>query len=243
MMRAIPQTPALYRTDVRHTRTAPVRRQFRYPSYTWLVDLADLDAVAAALPRAARGLVRFEARDHIGDPARSIRDNVATFLDGRGVAVGDTDRLLMLAQPRVGPWAFNPISVVWCLTADGQERAVVVEVHNTYGDRHAYLVHPDAAGHAAVDKAMYVSPFHDVSGSYDLDVPLPGESVLVRVRLSGHGATPFVAALRGSRTGVGATSVARVLLRHPVEPLRVMGLIRSQGIRIWLRRLPVQPRA
>ena len=53
---------------------------------------------------------------------------------------------------------------------------IVVEVHNTYGDRHAYLVRPDASGRASIDKALYVSPFNDVSGSYDLLVPEPGRA-------------------------------------------------------------------
>ena len=47
----------------------------------------------------------------------------------------------------------------------------MVEVHNTYGDRHAYVVHPDEQGRARTDKAMYVSPFHGVDGSYDVAVP------------------------------------------------------------------------
>ena len=47
----------------------------------------------------------------------------------------------------------------------------MVEVHNTYGDRHAYLVHPDEQGRARTDKAMYVSPFHGTDGSYDVAVP------------------------------------------------------------------------
>ena len=49
----------------------------------------------------------------------------------------------------------------------------MVEVHNTYGDRHAYLVHPDEQGRATTPKQMYVSPFHGTDGTYDLAVPVP----------------------------------------------------------------------
>ena len=81
----------------------------------------------------------------------------------------------MAAQPRAFGYCFNPISVFWCFDADGEQRAVVVEVHNTYGDRHAYLVHPDAQGRATTDKQMYVSPFHGTDGHYELAVPTPGD--------------------------------------------------------------------
>ena len=77
----------------------------------------------------------------------------------------------MAAQPRAFGFCFNPITVFWCRTETGAPPCAVVEVHNTYGDRHAYLVHPDEQGRATTPKAMYVSPFHGTDGTYDLAVP------------------------------------------------------------------------
>ena len=79
----------------------------------------------------------------------------------------------MAANARAFGFCFNPISVFWCFDASGEQAGVVVEVHNTYGDRHAYLVHPDEQGRARTDKAMYVSPFHGTDGTYELAVPVP----------------------------------------------------------------------
>ncbi len=62
-------------------------------------------------------------------------------------------------------------------------RRVVVEVHNTYGDRHAYLVHPDEQGRATTPKQMYVSPFHGTDGTYELAVPVPGDRLHIAVTL------------------------------------------------------------
>ena len=154
--------PGLFRTTVRHTRRTPFNRSFEHRSHLWLVDVDDL-------PR--RGLLaRFEARDHLGSPDRSIRANVESFLAQHEVDLRG-GRILMAANPRSLGYAFNPISVFWCFDEAGAEAAVVVEVHNTYGDRHAYLVHPDEQGRATTDKAMYVSPFHGVDGHYELAVP------------------------------------------------------------------------
>ena len=71
----------------------------------------------------------------------------------------------MAAHARALGHCFNPISVFWCFDGDGAPGGVVVEVHNTYGDRHAYLVHPDEQGRARTDKQMYVSPFHGTDGT------------------------------------------------------------------------------
>ena len=51
---------------------------------------------------------------------------------------------------------------------------VVAEVHNTYGQRHAYLLHPDDRGRARVPKQFYVSPFYPVDGGYRMSLPEPG---------------------------------------------------------------------
>ena len=93
-----------------------------------------------------------------------MRANVEAFLAQHGVDLAG-GRVLMAANPRSLGYCFNPISVFWCFDAAGAQAGVVVEVHNTYGDRHAYLVHPDEQGRARTDKAMYVSPFHGVDGS------------------------------------------------------------------------------
>ena len=93
----------------------------------------------------------------------------------------------MAANARALGYCFNPISVHWCFDGAGDLAAVVVEVHNTYGDRHAYLVHPDEQGRARADKAMYVSPFHGADGVYELAVPIPGDRLHIAVTLHSDG--------------------------------------------------------
>ena len=59
---------------------------------------------------------------------------------------------------------FDPLTVFWCFDSGGDLACVVAEVHNTYGERHAYLLRPDHSGTARTGKELYVSPFNDVSG-------------------------------------------------------------------------------
>lgn len=225
--------PALYRTVIKHARTEPLTHAFQHTSYTWLVDL---DALPDHGP-----LARFEARDHLGDPARSIRENIDHFLATHGVDLAG-GKILMLAQARVFGVCFNPISLFWCHRADGELECVLVEVHNTYGDRHGYLVRPDARGWATTEKAMYVSPFNAVDGEYRLLVPEPAAALGISVTLQREGQPPYVATLRGRAEPASRRAVWRQALRRPWEPLRVIALIRWHGIRLWARRLPVRSR-
>ena len=224
------ETPALYRTTISHTRREPFERSFTHRSHTWLVDVDELpDHRPLAF---ARGT--FEARDHLGSPDRTLRQNLEAFLATEGVTLDPAGRILLATQPRAFGYCLNPISVWWCLDHLGRLEATVVEVHNTYGDRHAYLVDPDEQGRASTDKAMYVSPFHGTDGHYELAVPLPGDRMRVAVTLHAEG-TRFSASLAGHRTDRGA-------VRSTTAAVRGSALIRMHGIWLWLRRLPIRPR-
>ena len=148
----------------------------------------------------------------------------------------------MLAHGRVLGHVFNPMSAFWCFARDGSLRAVLVEVHNTYGDRHAYVVRPDDAGRAEMDKELYVSPFNDVSGRYAIRLHLGPDRVGVAIRLT-RGSEPLITASLAGRCVPATTgTVTRTILRHPLMTQQVTALIRVHGVWLWLRRLPVHPR-
>jgi DUF1365 family protein len=221
-----------------HARTAPLTNRFRYRTRPWLIDL---DAVPQ-LPRGLRWLARFDAADHLGDPGRTLRGNVEAFLADAGIHLRG-GRLLMLANARALGHVSNPISVHWCYASDGTLAAVVAEVQNTYGDRHAYLLRPEPAAAAVteyVEKQMYVSPFNPVEGTYRISVSAPEERIAVAVTLDRDGQPPFVATLQATRRA------RRPLLAEAVGTAagswRTTALIRWQGIRLFLRGLRVEPR-
>ena len=228
--------PALYDVRVGHRRSYPLENGFEYGGYLWLVDLDDLPV----LPRGLGWAARFDAADHLGDPTSTIKDNVVRFAALHGV--DDVDRVVMMANARSGPHVFNPLSTHWCYRADGSLACIVAEVHNTYGERHAYLLHPDDAGRAEAEKDFYVSPFNTVDGRYLMRFSGPGEQLHVTMALQVGGRTPFVATLRGRARAATGAAVVATILRWPFMSLWVAALIRWQGIRLWARRLPVVPR-
>ena len=61
-----------------------------------------------------------------------------------------------------------------CHDGDGGLVCVIAEVHNTYRQRHRYLLRTDGAGRATTRKEFPVSPFYPVDGYYRMSVPEPG---------------------------------------------------------------------
>ena len=230
----LPALPALVDGVVTHDRRAPLRHRFGYRVYQWLVDV---DA-PPRLPRWLRPFASFDSADHLGSAGQTIRANVETFCAGHGVDVTG-GRIVMLANARVLGHVFDPLSVFWCLDDAGAVRCVVAEVHNTYGERHAYLLDIDAAGRASTDKAFYVSPFFTVAGRYDLRFLLDRDRVATTVRLRQDGQVVFSAAFSGAVTPATPARLVSLLVRRPFMTQRVSVLIRMHGVWLWLRRLPV----
>ncbi|WP_217487148.1 DUF1365 domain-containing protein [Rhodococcus sp. W8901] len=237
---SIPETPAIYRTVISHVRTAPLHNVFRYRSYSWLVDVDNLPRLPH-LPRLLAPLAGFASSDHLGDLSRTLRQNVDAFLAAHGIDL-DGGKVLLLSNARVFGYVFNPLSVFWCHDADGRPVCVIAEVHNTYGERHCYLLRPDSAGAARATKEFYVSPFNDVDGEYRMTLPVPGAALRLVISLEREGQSPFVATVIGERRDATTREVLRAALEVPLAPLRVAAQIRWQGIRLWARGLPIRPR-
>ncbi len=234
---ALPSLPALVEGSVGHTRRTPLRHRFSYKIYQWLVDVDDLPR----LPRLLRPFSTFKASDHIGDPDATIRANIERFCAAQGVDIAG-QRLLMLANARVLGHTFDPLSVFWAIAPDESLTCIVAEVHNTYGERHAYLLQPDETGRTEVDKAFYVSPFFTVEGKYDLQFALTPDKVSSSIILRQGGEAVFSATFRGTPRPATGRRLAKLLVKMPLMTHRTSLLIRIHGVWLWIRRLPIVPR-
>jgi DUF1365 family protein len=233
----LPDLPALVEGSVGHTRRTPMRRHFSNKVYQWLVDVDDLPR----MPRLLRPFSTFRASDHIGDPQASIHANIERFCGAQGVDITG-HRVLMLANARVLGHTFDPLSVFWAIAPDGSLTCIVAEVHNTYGERHGYLLRTDEAGKAVVDKAFYVSPFFTVDGTYDLQFQLTPDKVSSTIILRQDGEAVFSATFRGTPRPATKSRLVRLLVKMPLMTHRTSLLIRIHGVWLWIRRLPVVPR-
>ena len=221
-------TPALYRTRITHLRRSPVHHYFEHTGYSWYIDLDQMPR----LPRWLRPFARFD---------ESLRLRVERFLADRGIDL-DGGKITALIQAKVLGYVFNPLSLYWCHDADGVLRYVVAEVHNTYGDRHAYLLPYTGDRPAMVRKTLYASPFNAVDGYYLVHAPRPEAQLDVRISLHREDQPAFIATLRGARRQASIGELLRLQLISPLAPLMGALGIRVQGIMLRLRGVPVVPR-
>ncbi len=244
--------PLLGFGQVRHLRLRPARNGFAYPTFFLFLPMRSLRWNPwPALARNRFGLVSFHDADH-GDGRADSLAWLEELLGEEGV-VDATGEVWLHCYPRVLGYTFKPVSFWYCHRVDGSLAAVVVEVNNTFGERHCYLLRgPQLAFGREVRaaKEFHVSPFCAVAGEY-------------RFRFMRTGVHPPARATRSERSRTVAridhhdaagvllqTSVSGVLeplsrrrLRAaffslPLLTLGVVARIHWQALRLWVKRVP-----
>ena len=152
---------------VRHRRTRPVEYELEHDVFYVALDLSEIDAVASRLRLFGRNrinILSFRDGDHWLPAATDLQTSVRDHLCAEGLDPAGW-RLTLISTPRVLGYQFNPASFYLCRDADGVLQVVIVEVHNTHGERILYTLRPQRAGTGwvdSMDKDLYVSPFIDM---------------------------------------------------------------------------------
>jgi uncharacterized protein len=232
---------AIYQGFVSHRRIRPARHAFRYRVFSLLLDLDEIDALAARsrlFRRNRPGILSFHDKDH-GDGG-DLRAWAHAQLARHGLVAQGPLRLL--CYPRLFGYVFNPLSVWFCHDRDGALAAMIYEVHNTFGERHAYVLSAQgAAGETQQQecaKAFYVSPFLSMDCRYSFRIRPPGEDVLIAIDECEAGSPVLNAVFAGKRRPLTDAQLALAILRHPLMTLKVAAAIRFEALRLWLKRVP-----
>ena len=233
--------------QVRHTRLRPQRNAFAYPTYFLMLPMRALRAQGPGhLARNRPAALAFHDRDH-GDGRADSLAWLDEVLQAHGVRDA-TGEVWLHTYPRVLGYAFKPVSFWYCHRPDGSLRAVLVEVNNTFGERHCYLLDEPRYGvPCEAGKVFHVSPFCPVRGRYRFvfmraERADEGPRTVVRIDYFDD-ETPGAPALlntsvSGALQALTPATLRRALWSHPAMTLGVIARIHWQALRLWLRRTP-----
>lgn len=241
----------LYRGLVTHHRLRPRAHRLRYRSFWLLLDLDEIDGLADRLRLFARNgfnLMAFHDLDH-GEPGATapLRSQVERRLAEAGV-VADGGPIRLLTLPRLLGYVFNPLSVYYCHRRDGRLAAVIYEVNNTFGDRHAYVIPVEAADadqgrvRQHCGKALHVSPFLGLDMVYSFSGKAPGDALALAIEAADAEGPVLVAALAARREPLSDRTILLTALRLPFATLKVIVAIHWEALKLWLKGVPLIPR-
>lgn len=232
---------SLYVGDVFHHRLRPRVHKLRYSLFWMLIDLREIDALTGKLRLFSRNrfnLTSFYDSDHGNGSHASLLLQIEELLHATGIT-SDIGKIDLLCMPRILGYGFNPLSVYFCYRVDGSLAVMIYEVHNTFDERHSYVIPCKEADEGPVEqrcaKAFFVSPFLDMDMYYDFRVNLPNEKVKVTVRGSDSQGPVILAALAGSKRGFSDRSLLGLMVTHPLMTFAVIAGIHWHALRMILK--------
>ena len=144
----------------------------------------------------------------------------------------------LLCMPRTLGFAFNPLSVYFCYSREGALAALIYEVHNTFGERHSYVLpaaQPSGEARHSCAKAFFVSPFLPMGLRYEFRVTSPAESLVVSIRARGRDGVALRAALTAERRELTHRALLRAGFVVPAIGIKTIAAIHWEAARLWMK--------
>jgi uncharacterized protein len=228
------------RGPVHHGRLRPRAHRFSYASYFLMLPMRMLrERPCAALNRNAWGWLSFHDADH-GDGG----SDALAWLDGLLAAEGIDDargEVWLHCFSRVLGYAFKPVSFWYCHREDGTLATIVVEVNNTFGERHCYLLAGSELAYGrelSAAKVFHVSPFCKVEGRYRFRFLHAGMRTVARIAHDDDEGPLLTTSISGHLQPLTRASARAAFFALPAFSLMLMARIHWQALRLWLKRIP-----
>jgi DUF1365 family protein len=230
---------ALYTGRTVHQRRAPFTHGFSYRIAQILIDLDrldDADAQSRLFSVDRFNLFAFHQKDHGAKDGSSLAAWARARFAERGVEL-DGGPVKLLCAPRVFGYEFNPLAIHFGYGPDGSLRGVIYEVHNTFGDTHAYVVPAEGAEteDQTAPKRFHVSPFFDVAGDYNFRLMAPSESFSLLIHKKKKEGPDFFASMAMTRRIADSKGFAGLFASQPFSTLKTIAAIHWEALRLVIK--------
>lgn len=234
---------SIYIGTITHIRKGEIENAFTYPLTMYAIDLDELNSLHKTLPSFSYNkfnLLSIWDKDYLTEGTLPIKSKLLEILEKEGC--GDNiDRIVLLTVPRYINYVFNPMSAYYCFTKEGSLRCCLVEVNNTFGDKHVYVVDNPIAkpteeviGHFKITKGFHVSPFYDLKGEYefrfsdirdnlDITFDMSGDDIRFHARLKADKKLPLTQA-----------NLVKTTFKYPLRAWMTMPRILWQAGKLYL---------
>lgn len=213
------------------------------------VDIDEIDHIAQQSPFLGHNRLRLFSiydADYLTSASGTLREKLAVTLSSAGLGISDFSSIKMLTTPRMLGIGFNPLTLYCCFDPGQNIRAVVAEVHNTYGEANAYVLGDaqrqtsDPHPRFQFAKTLFVSPFNGVEGHYDLLLNrFDQQQIMLRLDLWVKGNALIKTGFAMKCAPLTTGRLIKAVFRHPLTVVMAMPRIAWQALILrYIRKLP-----
>lgn len=230
--------------------------ELRYRVYSLLLALDEIDTLDQRLWLFSRNrwnLFSFYDKDFGEFPTESLERYVVRQLNEAGIEK-IPHRIFLSCFPRICGYTFNPLSLFYCLDDKDQPIAILHEVHNTFGERHVYVLPVELSDddlnrnpcsepvhwiNQSIKKALFVSPFAHMNMRYDFRLNVPDEHQILRIRAHDEHGHLLTATYTAKRKVLSAAGLLRYFFTVPFLTFKVTAGIHWEALLLWIKKVPV----
>ena len=229
----------IYEGKITHARTKPVKHNFSFPIYTFVLDLDELDILDEKVRFFGynRGSVfTLYDSDHLGSSNGSIKTKLKGWLNKFGYKE-NYSKVKMITTLRVFKHTFNPVIFYYCLDSEDNIVYHVAEVHNTFGEGHLYILKDGKKSNVGteylVPKRFHVSPFNRVEGDYNFHFSKLNKKMDVRINVSKEKENFFYSRISGKSLKISRYSLIKLIMKYPIRTLLIIPKIMAEAAKLY----------
>lgn len=246
----------LYRGEVFHKRFRPQRHSLKYQVFTLFVDLSELPSLANRCRWFSHN--RFNIFSFFDtDMGENNSELLTDYVHRKLVEAGITEtpeKIYLSCYPRIFGYSFNPLSLFYCFDSSGKPIGIVHEVHNTFGERHCYVLRCSNSAVGSEDrveeqwiiqsagKELFVSPFAHMGMRYTFRVNVPSDRQVITIRthdLEDNDHLLITAGYSATRIKWTDKNLLLLLMRIPSMVCKVIVGIHWEALKLYLKKVPL----
>ena len=228
--------PQIFHAKVMHHRLFPRKNKFTYKIYYLALPLPTIEVKSWFLSFDPKDLGFRDGRD----PGIYAKEILATYGFESKI-----NHIMLITMPRVFGYVFNPVSFYFCFDNEKKLLAVIVEVHNTFGEQHSYFcANSDYSSINSeewleAEKILHVSPFLPIGGSYRFKFSLKENTLGIWINyFDKDNNKQLMTSLTGTLILLNKSSLNKSFWSYPFVTLKTIALIHLQAIKLLCKNIP-----
>ena len=230
----------IFRGHVSHYRFYPKVHYFKYRVFKLFLNLEEIEKIEKKL--IFFSLNKFNIfslyfKDHTEKPYENPFKWAKTLLTNNNL-YDKNDNIFILCYPRILGYVFNPLTTYFCIGKNKKIKAIIYEVHNTFGDRHYYITKYSNKNEVA-KKIFHVSPFFKIEGDYEFETKLINNSLKVEIKYykkeNNKNINLLNALFYGKKTKLSNKNLIVYFFIYPLMTVKVIYSIHLQAFFLWAK--------